>query len=174
MFFTCKCPGLISFPHFNDFQRPVGAEFWERNTITCKASILSSFISSLAWDFLIQRRLFRYSHRLTFKNIALGRDQQFTVTNFSVTSSHWARLAGVGQTMDDLLSWVWVWSTRADGVCFRLWDLVYTQGESHSGCTAVEPVYTTVTLLSTLMSQRWQYASNVRSVVVTVLWQLCT
>ena len=43
-----------------------------------------------------------------------------------------------------------------------------TQEESHSGGTSVE-FYTNVTLLSTLMSQRWQYATSVTLMVVTVL-----
>ena len=45
-----------------------------------------------------------------------------------------------------------------------------TQEESHSGGTSVE-FYTNVTLLSTLMSQRWQYATSVTLMVMTVLWQ---
>ena len=48
-----------------------------------------------------------------------------------------------------------------------------TQDKSYSGGTAVE-VYATATLLSTLTSQQWQYATSVTSVVVTVLWQWCT
>ena len=44
--------------------------------------------------------------------------------------------------------------------CSLINNFFYTQEKAHSGGTAVE-VYTNVTLLSTLMSQRWQYATSV-------------
>ena len=48
----------------------------------------------------------------------------------------------------------------------------YTQEHSHSGGTLVE-FYTTVTLLSTLMLQRWQY-TNVTAMAATLVCHRCT